>query len=78
MPGNKSFPPLAKKPGEPQSRFLLRRDPEVDSSGDITLIGLVFTVTGGPALATILWLYRGIVGAALFCLTVWGARFVAA
>jgi hypothetical protein len=46
-------------------------------STPVTLIGLVFTVTGGPALPTILGSIGVFVGAALFCLMVWRARFVA-
>ena len=46
-------------------------------STPITLIGLVFTVTGGPALPTILGSIGVFVGAALFCLMVWRARFAA-
>jgi hypothetical protein len=43
----------------------------------VTLIGLVFTVTGGPILPTILGSIGVFVGAALFCLMVWRARLLA-
>jgi len=41
----------------------------------ITLVGLVFTVTGGPLLPTIVGSLGVLVGAALFCFMVWRVRF---
>ena len=40
----------------------------------ITLIGLVFTLTGGPALPTIIGSLGLVIGAALFCVLIWRAR----
>jgi hypothetical protein len=40
----------------------------------ITLIGLVFTLTGGPVLPTIVGSLGLLVGAALFCIMMWQAR----
>jgi hypothetical protein len=40
----------------------------------ITLIGLVFTLTGGPALPTIIGSVGLVIGAALFCILIWRAR----
>jgi hypothetical protein len=40
----------------------------------ITLIGLVFTLTGGPVLPTILGSLGLLTGAALFCVMIWRAR----
>ena len=39
----------------------------------VTLIGLVFTLTGGPALPTIVGSLGLVVGAALFALLIWRA-----
>ena len=44
----------------------------------VTLIGLVFTLTGGPALPTIIGSLGLVLGAALFALLIWQARLVAA
>jgi hypothetical protein len=44
----------------------------------VTLIGLVFTLTGGPALATIIGSLGLVLGAALFALMIWQARLAAA
>jgi len=44
----------------------------------VTLIGLVFTLTGGPALPTIIGSLGLLVGAALFALLIWQARLAAA
>ena len=43
----------------------------------ITLIGLVFTLSGGPALPTIVGSFGVLIGAVLFCLMVWQARATA-
>jgi hypothetical protein len=40
----------------------------------IMLIGLVFTLTGGPALPTIIGSLGLVIGAALFCVLIWRAR----
>jgi hypothetical protein len=40
----------------------------------ITLIGLVFTLSGGPELPTIIGSLGLLVGAALFCALIWQAR----
>jgi hypothetical protein len=40
----------------------------------ITLIGLVFTLSGGPALPTILGSFGLLAGAILFCFMIWRAR----
>jgi hypothetical protein len=40
----------------------------------VTLIGLVFTLTGGPILPTILGSFGLLIGAALFCVMIWQAR----
>ena len=45
-------------------------------STPVTLIGLVFTLTGGPMLPTILGSFGLLIGAALFCLMAWQARAV--
>lgn len=42
----------------------------------VTLIGLVFTLTGGPVLPTILGSFGLLIGAALFCVMAWQARAV--
>ena len=42
----------------------------------VTLIGLVFTLTGGPILPTILGSFGLLIGAALFCVMAWQARAV--
>ena len=44
----------------------------------ITLIGLVFTLTGGPVLPTIVGSLGLVIGAALFCALIWQARFAIA
>jgi hypothetical protein len=44
----------------------------------ITLIGLVFTLTGGPVLPTIVGSLGLVIGAALFCVLIWQARFATA
>jgi hypothetical protein len=44
----------------------------------ITLIGLAFTLTGGPALPTIIGSLGLLLGAALFALQIWQARLAAA
>jgi len=44
----------------------------------VTLIGLVFTVTGGPVLPTIIGSLGLVLGAALFALMIWQARLAAA
>ena len=44
----------------------------------ITLIGLVFTLTGGPVLPTIIGSLGLVIGAALFCVLIWQARFAIA
>jgi hypothetical protein len=44
----------------------------------ITLIGLVFTLTGGPLLPTIIGSLGVVIGAALFCVLIWQARFAIA
>jgi len=41
----------------------------------VTLIGLVFTLTGGPAAPTIIGSLGLVIGAALFCVLIWQARF---
>ena len=41
------------------------------------LVGLVFTLTAGPLLPTIVGSLGVLVGAALFCFLVWRARFTA-
>lgn len=43
----------------------------------ITLIGLAFTLTGGPVLPTIVGSLGLVIGAALFCVLIWQARLVA-
>lgn len=43
----------------------------------ITMIGLVFTLTGGPVLPTMLGSLGLLAGAALFCFMVWRARALA-
>ena len=43
----------------------------------ITLPGLVFTLTGGPLLPTIVGSMGVLIGAALFCFMVWRVRFAA-
>ena len=40
----------------------------------ITLIGLVFTLSGGPELPTIVGSLGLLAGAALFCVMIWQAR----
>jgi hypothetical protein len=40
----------------------------------ITLIGLVFTLSGGPELPTIIGSLGLLIGAALFCVMIWQAR----
>jgi hypothetical protein len=40
----------------------------------VTLIGLVFTLKGGPVMPTILGSFGLLAGAILFCLMVWQAR----
>lgn len=40
----------------------------------VTLIGLAFTLTGGPVLPMILGSFGLLAGATLFCLIVWRAR----
>ncbi len=40
----------------------------------VTMIGLVFTLTGGPVLPTILGSFGLLTGAILFCLMIWRAR----
>ena len=40
----------------------------------ITLIGLVFTLTGGPLLPTIVGSFGVLAGAVLFCIMMWQAR----
>jgi hypothetical protein len=44
----------------------------------ITLIGLAFTLTGGPALPTIIGSLGLLIGAALFCVLIWQARLAVA
>jgi len=44
----------------------------------ITLGGLAFTLTGGPALPTIVGSLSLLIGAALFCVLIWQARLAAA
>jgi hypothetical protein len=44
----------------------------------ITLLGLVFTLTGGPVLPTIVGSLGVLAGAALFCFMVWRLRLAAA
>jgi hypothetical protein len=44
----------------------------------ITLIGLAFTLTGGPALPTIIGSLGLLIGAALFCALIWQARLAMA
>lgn len=44
----------------------------------ITLIGLVFTLTGGPAAPTIVGSLGLVIGAALFAVLIWQARLAAA
>src|SRR5579863_10152435 len=39
-----------------------------------TLLGLVFTLTGGPVLPTIIGSLGLLIGAALFCVMIWRAR----
>ena len=41
----------------------------------ITLVGLAFTLTGGPALPAIIGSLGLLIAAALFCVLVWRARF---
>lgn len=40
----------------------------------ITLIGLVFTLKGGPVLPTIVGSFGLLIGAALFCVMIWQVR----
>jgi hypothetical protein len=47
-------------------------------STPITLIGLAFTLTGGPALPTIIGSFGLLIGAALFCFLAWRTLLVAA
>ena len=47
-------------------------------STPIMLIGLAFTLTGGPALPTIIGSFGLLIGAALFCVLIWRARLAAA
>ena len=44
----------------------------------ITLIGLVFTLTGGPVLPTIIGSLGLVIGAALFAVLIWQARLTIA
>jgi len=44
----------------------------------VTLIGLVFTLTGGPVLPTIIGSLGLVLGAALFAVMIWQARLAAA
>jgi hypothetical protein len=44
----------------------------------VTLIGLVFTMTGGPVAPTIIGSLGLVIGAALFCVLIWQARFAIA
>jgi hypothetical protein len=44
----------------------------------ITLVGLAFTLTGGPALPTIIGSLGLVIGAALFCVLIWQARLATA
>lgn len=44
----------------------------------VTLIGLVFTLTGGPAAPTIIGSLGLVIGAALFAVLIWQARLAAA
>ena len=44
----------------------------------ITLIGLTFTLTGGPALPTIIGSLGLLIGAALFCVLIWQTRLAMA
>jgi len=44
----------------------------------ITLIGLVFTLTGGPVLPTIIGSLGLVIGAALFAVLIWQARLTVA
>ncbi|MGH6798269.1 MAG: hypothetical protein ACREDI_07790 [Roseiarcus sp.] len=44
----------------------------------ITLIGLIFTLTGGPVAPTIIGSLGLVIGAALFALLIWQARLAAA
>jgi hypothetical protein len=44
----------------------------------ITLIGLVFTLTGGPAAPTIIGSLGLVIGAGLFAVLIWQARLAAA
>ena len=44
----------------------------------VTLIGLVFTLTGGPVLPTIVGSLGLVLGAALFALLIWQTRLAAA
>lgn len=44
----------------------------------ITLAGLAFTLTGGPALPTIIGSLGLVIGAALFCILIWQARLAMA
>ena len=41
----------------------------------VTLIGLAFTLTGGPVAPTIIGSLGLVIGAALFCVLIWHARF---
>jgi hypothetical protein len=43
----------------------------------VTLIGLVFTLTGGPVLPTIIGSLGLVIGAALFAVLIWQARLAA-
>ena len=44
----------------------------------ITLIGLVFTLTGGPVLPTIIGSLGLVIGAGLFCVRLWQTRLAMA
>lgn len=44
----------------------------------VTLIGLVFTLTGGPVLPTILGSLGLLIGAILFCIMIWRAHGISA
>ncbi|HEX9168367.1 MAG TPA: hypothetical protein VF886_05480 [Roseiarcus sp.] len=44
----------------------------------IMLVGLAFTLTGGPALPTIIGSLGLVIGAALFCVLIWQARLATA
>lgn len=40
----------------------------------VTLLGLVFTLTGGPVLPTVIGSLGLLIGATLFCVMIWQAR----